>query len=115
MIVQHIRPQYTDLHNWCQDRQNVYIGRRGVVFINGARYPLENSMWHNPFKITNTCTREECIEKYKQYIILKIERDNLQEELLQLKGKTLGCWCSPEPCHEDVLIELIKNYSEENI
>jgi hypothetical protein len=25
------------------------------------------------------------------------------------KQTKLGCWCSPKPCHGDVLIELIKN------
>jgi hypothetical protein len=25
-----------------------------------------------------------------------------------LKGKTLGCWCKPEACHGDVLVEFIE-------
>jgi Domain of unknown function (DUF4326) len=24
-----------------------------------------------------------------------------------LNGKVLGCWCKPEPCHRDVLMELL--------
>lgn len=32
------------------------------------------------------------------------------EELLLLKGKTLGCWCKPEACHGDVLVELVTKY-----
>ena len=31
----------------------------------------------------------------------------MREELNKLKGKNLGCWCYPEKCHGDVLIELI--------
>jgi len=31
-------------------------------------------------------------------------------ELLKLKDKNLGCWCHPEPCHGDVLLELINKY-----
>lgn len=27
-----------------------------------------------------------------------------------MKGKNLGCWCHPEPCHEDILLELIEKY-----
>jgi len=27
-----------------------------------------------------------------------------------MKGKNIGCWCFPEPCHGDVLLELIDNY-----
>jgi hypothetical protein len=25
----------------------------------------------------------------------------------ELEGKTLGCFCKPEPCHGDVLLELL--------
>ena len=27
-------------------------------------------------------------------------------DLDELKGKTLGCWCKPNNCHGDILIEL---------
>ena len=26
--------------------------------------------------------------------------------LAELDGKTLGCWCAPNPCHGDVLVRL---------
>ena len=29
-----------------------------------------------------------------------------------MKGKNLGCWCNPEPCHGDVLLELIDLYTK---
>lgn len=110
VTVTNIRPQYKNLHEWCKNKNNAYIGRRGVVFIDGVRYPLENSIWCNPFKISDQLDREECIEKYREYIVDKIEKENLVPELLSLKDKILGCWCSPEPCHGDVLIELIQQY-----
>ena len=25
---------------------------------------------------------------------------------VELRGKTLGCWCAPKPCHGDVLLEI---------
>jgi hypothetical protein len=31
----------------------------------------------------------------------------LMESLDELDGKVLGCFCKPEPCHGDVLLELI--------
>lgn len=112
VTVANIRPEYQNLHYWRLDKNNVYIGRKGVVFIDGVRYPLENSPWCNPYKISTTLDRDQCIEKYRKYIIEKIEKENLQQELLKLKGKTLGCWCSPEPCHGDVLIDLINQLTE---
>ena len=37
-------------------------------------------------------------------IIVDIEL--IKQIPLELKGKTLGCWCKPYPCHGDVLAEL---------
>lgn len=30
------------------------------------------------------------------------------QDLHELRGKTLGCWCHPEPCHGDVLCRLVR-------
>ncbi len=26
-----------------------------------------------------------------------------------MKGKNLGCWCAPEPCHGNILLELLSD------
>lgn len=110
--VNNIRPTYANLREWCSDCNNVYVGRKGVVFIDNVRFPDESSIWANPFKITKEIGREECIEQYEKYIRKKIIDENLIEELLKLKGKKLGCWCKPEKCHGDVLLKLIEEYSK---
>lgn len=69
---------------------DVYIGRP--------------SKWGNPFKIGIDGSREDVIGNYRQWILANQE---LMAKLpLELKGKTLGCWCRPNPCHGDVLVEL---------
>ena len=88
--VAHIRPKYKNLKEWMEDPNNIYIGRRGIVFIDGARFPPNDSKWHNPFKINSTDDRQSVISKYRNYINKK--GYNFDE----LKGKTLGCWCKPE-------------------
>jgi hypothetical protein len=58
-------------------------------------------------------SREEAISKYKEYILAKPE---LLNDLHELEGKTLGCWCMPSDgsfsipfiCHGQVLVELIE-------
>jgi hypothetical protein len=50
-------------------------------------------------------TRDEAIEKYKEYIL---NNEALLNDLHELEGKVLGCWCKPNSCHGDVLIELIE-------
>lgn len=50
--VQYLRPQYQNLKQWCEASPNhVYIGRRGIVFIDNVRYPPRDSIWANPFKV----------------------------------------------------------------
>jgi hypothetical protein len=106
--VANIRPKYKNLAEWCDDPDNVYIGRRGVVFIDKVRYPPTDSIWANPFKISATKTRDQVISEYQTYIQTKLEKSpELQSKLKTLKGKNLGCWCAPQPCHGDVLKKLI--------
>lgn len=105
--VAHIRPRYQNLKEWCENPNNVYIGRKGIVFINKERYPKQDSIWANPFKIDKNLTRENVLNLYENYIVEKINKENLFEELLKLKGCCLGCWCHPEPCHGDILKNLI--------
>lgn len=82
----------TKVVNLRHEKYDVYIGR--------------GSKWGNPFKIGVDGTREEVIEKYKQYIM---NRPDLLNDLEELRGKRLGCYCKPKPCHGDVLVELLEN------
>lgn len=103
--VKHIRPQYENLKIWMEQPENVYIGRPGIVFIEGARYPKNGSVFANPFK------GEGALEKFKTYIRNRlIKEPELVQQLIALRGKNLGCWCHPSPCHGDVLLELIEEY-----
>lgn len=107
-----IRPKYKNLEEWMKDENNVYIGRAGIVFINGKRYPSKSSIFANPYKIGKDGERNDVIIKYKKYILDKINTSiEYQEEFEKIKGKNLGCWCSPEKCHGDVLLELTNKYT----
>ena len=104
--VAHIRPKYHDLEEWTKDPNNVYIGRAGIVFINGLRFPKTASIWANPFKMTPSCSRDQVLDMYEEYLI---NDPYLMSQLHTLQGKTLGCWCSPEPCHGDILLRHIND------
>ena len=45
---------------------------------------------------------------------IRTERPDLMKRLTELKGKTLGCWCKPNPCHGDVLVRLVNELSDEH-
>lgn len=72
---------------------DVYIGRP--------------SKWGNPFKIGEDGTRDMVIRKYRNWIM---GQKRLMSELGELKGKRLGCWCSPSTCHGDILAELADKF-----
>ena len=75
---------------------DVYIGRWTWAI-------KENSKWGNPFPVKKY-GREKAIEMYKEYIMNRSELLKLIP--IELKDKTLGCWCKPDACHGDVLVEL---------
>ena len=72
-----------------KDRYDVYIGRP--------------SKWGNPFVIGQDGDRQEVVAKYEEWIKTQ---PHLLACLHELKGKTLGCYCSPLACHGDVLARL---------
>jgi hypothetical protein len=61
------------------------------------------SKWGNPFVIGLDGNREEVIEKYEAWLMTQ---SDLIEALPELRGRVLGCWCAPRPCHGDVLARL---------
>ena len=106
--VKYIRPKYKNLQEWMADSKNVYIGRARIVFINNKRFPENDSPFCNPYKISKNKSREEVIQEFEKYIIDKILADEgFRYQLLELRGKNLGCWCHPEPCHGHILLKII--------
>lgn len=79
----------------------VYVGRRS------ARRGLAGSDFANPFRIGHDGTREQVIEQYRRWLI---KQPHLLRRLGELRGRRLACWCSPLPCHGDVLIEFVDAY-----
>lgn len=85
--------------NKYKENYDVYIGR--------------GSIWGNPYSHKEgtkakhlVATREEAVEKYREYVL---GNKFLLSQLHKLVGKKLGCFCAPQPCHGDVLAELANN------
>lgn len=91
---------YTDFQDWNKDPNHVYIGRNMSFYVKGTF----KSKWHNPFSVKKY-GRNKCLELYKNYILSNQE---LLDQLSELKGKELGCWCYPDKCHGDILVEIMK-------
>lgn len=82
----------TEVVNVRFSHHDVYIGRGG--------------QWGNPFRIGPDGTREEVIEKYREWIL---DQPELLRQLPMLKHKRLGCHCAPYACHGDVLLKMADN------
>ena len=97
-----IKLGFTDLEDCLKDPNNVYIGRNMSFYVKGAN----GSKWANPFSVKKF-GRDKCLELYKEYILTNKE---LLKDIKELEGKTLFCWCFPDKCHGDILVELLMAY-----
>ena len=69
---------------------DVYIGRP--------------SIFGNPFKLKRGVPRSEAIERYREWFMERVETDSAFATAVHgLRGQRLACWCSPKPCHGDVI------------
>lgn len=83
----------TTVVNKRKQKYDVYIGR--------------GSPFGNPFIIGRDGNRAEVIRKYRDYFYKRIEDSEFRDRVLSLKGKVLGCFCKPLPCHGDVIVEFL--------
>lgn len=83
-----------------QQSFDVYIGR--------GRCPVTDKpgAWGNPFVVGRDGDRKQVIALYRAWLWKQLKADRgLIDRLAQLDGMVLGCWCSPQPCHGDVLVK----------
>ena len=83
--------------NKYKEPYDVYIGR--------------GSIWGNPFTINEAVgdTREVVIEKYRTHLFQQLVKGNIKiEQLRELNGKTLGCFCKPKACHGDIIVAAVQ-------
>lgn len=73
-----------------KSKYDVYIGRP--------------SIWGNPFLIAKDGDKAERLQKYRAWIMNQPEL--LARAKIELRGRTLACWCKPEACHGDILAEI---------
>ena len=77
----------------------VYVGR--AMHRGGWHLPV--SPLANPFRPGRDGSREQIMARYRGHLL---DRPDLLALLPDLRGRRLGCWCVPLPCHADVIAEL---------
>ena len=68
-----------------------------------------NSQWGNPYELGKDGNRETVCDSHIYYFKKKL---SLHQQLMDIKGKVLGCWCYPEKCHGDYLKKLADGTDE---
>lgn len=87
---------------------DVYVGRAGLG---------QDGYWGNPIVKGQQCivcdnvhtVPSETIECFRIYFIIRLEDNEFRRRTLSLKGKRLGCFCKPRPCHGDVIAEWVNS------
>jgi len=110
-----MRPQVINIRQapagWKTNPQYVYIGRRNVS------YGVPQSVHHNPYPLAPGRERGATLEEYSLYLRAKLNQDpTYVQQVKNLWGKILVCWCKPHPCHGDVLAQVCEdlNTTKEN-
>lgn len=80
---------------------DVYIGRPGKG---------QDGYFGNPFRLEYDELRGSTIERYKKWFYKRINEDHdFREAIHKLEGKVLGCFCKPQACHGDVIVNYLEN------
>jgi len=84
---------------------DVYIGRAGNT---------HDGYFGNPFIIGRHGDRAKVIELYREHFLdrLKIDEE-FAKRIEGLKGKRLGCFCKPDACHGDVIVEYLEKNEDD--
>jgi hypothetical protein len=79
----------------------IYIGRGspwGNIYSHLAKSAAE-------FRVA---TRAEAVARYRQYALERLQREpDWIEPLRSQPDRDLGCFCKPQACHGDVLLEML--------
>lgn len=71
----------------------------------GAIYVGRPTRWGNPWRVGIDGDPAHCVALYREELVSYGYLSN--EELSELRGKDLMCWCPlDQQCHADVLLEI---------
>lgn len=80
---------------------DVYIGRGGYG---------HKGYFGNPFRLPAGLPPGSTLDRYREYFYDKLSSDpEFKRRVLELKGKVLGCFCKPHPCHGDIIADYLNN------
>lgn len=89
--------------NLNKEPYDIYIGRKGRG---------KDGYFGNPFSLLIGQPKGSTLTKYREYFYNRLKFDpEFKRRIIGLKGKTLGCFCKPGPCHGDIIAEYLLHHS----
>lgn len=83
----------TTVVNLRRSHYDVYIGRAGKG---------QSGCFGNPYSLRDH--GHQAMALFESYFQKRVEEDpEFRRRVLELRGKRLGCFCKPGPCHGDVI------------
>lgn len=88
----------------------IYNMRTDQLIPADAIYVGRPSKWGNPFTVAEY-GRGKAVEQYRTHALKRLADpyDNFVNDIKELTGHDLICWCWPDSCHAEVLLELANN------
>ena len=91
----------TKVVNLFKQAYDQYIGRAGKG---------KDGYFCNPYSLKTGALKGSTLSLFKRYFYERLATDpEFKKRVLNLKGKTLGCFCKPGPCHGDIIKEFLDN------
>jgi hypothetical protein len=85
--------------SWASSPDFVYIGRPGKG---------KDGYFGNPVRLEPGKPRGSTLERFREYFIDRLASDpDFRLRVDGLRGKTLVCFCKPNACHGDVIVEYL--------
>ena len=89
----------TTVVNLRKNKYDVYIGRSKNADL---------GLFGNPFSVEEH-GRKGALLKLREYFHKRLDDDpEFKRKVLALKGRRLGCFCAPQPCHGHIIAEYLE-------
>lgn len=102
------RVQLRRVKGWRLPPNTVKVDRStkwGNPFVPGKTYPIIEEGCTTPMGQHKCASVADAVAMYESWVTSEQGFD--QEEIEELTGKNLACWCKPgSPCHADVLLKI---------
>ena len=83
------------------------LNKRTDSLTSGAVYVGRPGPYGNWFRIGSDGDRRQVIEQFRVWVYAPEQAELRWTATKELHGHDLMCWCTPQPCHADIWLEIV--------